>query len=150
MDIHDSSGYVIARVVLEGSGLFAAAGYASENFKINPLVTVSEVKILFSSSNLSLLYESEVESVEYQIYKYCSLTSPFLKIKTKDNIFYMNSKNTVYEVDKIEKFSSSYSTTQPNLNEGYVSFNGKSKNIPLINTLTNEIIYLKEMIVVKL
>lgn len=145
LDIFDSSKDIIARICLEESGLFASARYASKGFNIPPLLSISRVKDIFSSSSLSVLNKAKVEHIEYEVYKYCSLTSPFLQIKTKNDVFYMDPRNRTYKIKKKEEFSSLRSITLSCLNKYHIANNKESLDIPLINTFSNEIIYLKEI-----
>ncbi|MCK4764459.1 MAG: hypothetical protein KAW12_19825 [Candidatus Aminicenantes bacterium] len=106
IDIHDKSGDVIARVGLEDSGLFATALFPAENFSKYPLMSIAEVKKFFVSSNISRLNKSNIESIEYEVYKYGRVVSPVLKIKTPDKIFYMDSRHSIFEIMEKGEFSS--------------------------------------------
>jgi hypothetical protein len=106
MDILDPSGVVAARVSLEDSGLFAGAGFATEGFSINPLMSLPDTRDFFAESQISKLAGAGVESIEYERFSGSSAVDPFLKIKTDKGIFYMDTRSAVYEFLEKKKFSS--------------------------------------------
>jgi hypothetical protein len=139
IEIFDNSNNVVARVSLKDSGLFAGAGFGSEKIKINPLKTKQEVREFLLSQPTLKLTDTEIESIDYEhVYaRGCHPAYPFIKIKTQTKTYYMNSKNEIYEVKKIEKHYSSKFRYNPDLFYKY--------SLIIEDKINNEFIYLNKV-----
>ena len=146
MDILDPSGIVVARVGLEDSGLYAGAGFASVGFEMSPLKSIDDVKVFFAKSSIPRLANSEIESIEYERFGGKSPIDSYLKINVKNGLFYMDSREKIFEIKETRKFSSSQELMDFALKifKTYsIHHIKKPFDRSLVNTLTYETVFLK-------
>lgn len=138
IDLLDTAGEVAARVSLEDCGLYAGAAFPLWRKQI-PLMSLQDTKNFLSRRNIPSLKVSEVREIEYMCFIGNSPTSPYLKIKTKNKIYYMNSRDEIFRFKHKEK----YYTKHPKMLPRHLF--DKSAYPRLIDPLQSEVIYLERV-----